>query len=280
MTGNAAICIVSYNTRELLRACLDAIQHQGARETVVVDNASADGSAEMLQREFPWVRAILNQQNAGYAVAVNQAIRATSAPAAFLLNADTVPAPDALRRLLAYRARHPEAAVIGPRIVNLDGSLQPSCYPEPTPLQLLLDSSGLSRVMPRLPLVRDLSLRWWRHDRPRRVPWLLGAALLIERDVFDSLDGFDERFPLYYEETDFCRRVREAGWQVQFAPVTTVHHAGGASSSGRPKEALRRWEQGVRIYYKKHYGPVRQAQLEATLASIRLARQTRQRLSS
>ncbi len=267
-----AACIVSYNSRDHLRRCLAALGGQGLAQLVVVDNASTDGTIEMLGTEFPQVRAILNGRNRGYGPAANQGIRETTTPYALLLNPDTVSEPGTVSQLAAYAKRHPEAAVIGPRIVNPDGTLQPSCYPEPTPLNVLIDSSGLSPLLARLPGAGRLSVRWWDHRRPRRVRWLLGAALLIERETFDRLGGFDEQFPLYYEETDYCARCWAFGREVHFAPFATVAHVGGGSSPDAPDGVWRRWQTGARRYYRKHYGKLRLLQLEVVLRLVGGAR--------
>jgi hypothetical protein len=274
-TPDVDICVVSFNARDHLRTCLDSVRDQGASQVVVVENASEDGSLEMLRAEFPWVRIIENDRNVGYATAANQAIEATHSPTVLLLNCDTILPPAALPRLDAYRRRHPEAAVIGPRLRSLDGSIQPSCYSEPTPVQLLLEASMLGRIMPRVPVLRRLSVRWWPHDRARRVDWLLGAALLIDRAAFEAAGRFDESFPLYYEEVDLCARLRALGREIHFAPVADVAHVGGGSSVAARDVAMLRWFAGTRIYYRKHYGPVRRLQLEVfmrCLAGARLLR--------
>lgn len=275
---DVTICIVSYNAREHLRACLASAREQGARQVVVVENASSDGSLEMLRCEFPWVGVIENDGNRGYGVAANQAVEATDTPAVLLLNCDTILPPNALRRLDEYRGRHPEAAAVGPRLRNVDGSLQATCYPEPTPGHLMLEASMLGKLMPNFPGLRRLSVRWWAHDRPRRVDWLLGAALLIDRAAFEVAGRFDESFPLYYEEVDLCARLRGLGWEIHFAPVADIVHVGGGSSVAARDTAMLRWVEGTRRYYRKHYGSLRRAQLEAFLRALALVRLSRDAL--
>lgn len=277
-SADSAICVVSYNAREHLRACLESARKQGASQVVVVENASSDGSLEMLRAEFPWVRVIENDSNRGYGVAANQAIDATDSPTVLLLNCDTILSPGALRRLDDYRQRHPEAAVIGPRLRNLDDSIQPSCYPAPTPAHLMLEASMLGKVMPRVPVLRRLSVRWWAHDRPRRVDWLLGAALLIDKTAFEAAGRFDKSFPLYYEEVDLCARLRDLGWEIHFAPLADVVHVGGGSSVAARDAVMLHWVEGTRRYYRKHYGQVRHVQLEAFMRALALARLTRDAL--
>src|SRR5262249_11131009 len=147
-----------------------------------------------------------------------------------LLNSDTLLAPGALAALAQYLDAHPRAAIAGPRLRNADGSLQPSCHPFLGTMQSFLEKSVVARALARLPVVRDHYLLVnSSHAAPRVVPWVLGAALAIRRSAFDQVGGFDESFFLYAEEVDLCYRLKAAGWEVHFAPVTDVVHVGGAS---------------------------------------------------
>ena len=228
--GRIAIVIVNYNTREFLRACLATVYSEAPREVVVVDNASSDGSVEMVQAECSRVRLHANKSNVGYGAAANQGIASCRAEYVLLLNSDTLLLPGSLETLTTYLDRYPQAAVVGPRLVNADGTLQPSCFPFPGTLTWFLDNDDVAWLVRRVPLLQKHLLRTWSHNCGRVVPWVKGAALAIRRSPFESVGGFDESFFLYFEETDLCYRLKSAGWQIHFAPQATITHVGEAST--------------------------------------------------
>ena len=199
--------VVSYDTREHLPACLAALEHEGASETLVVDNASPDGSAALVRERFPSVTLIANDTNVGYGAAANQALAACSAEYVLLLNGDAVPEPGTLAALARYLDEHPEAGVVGPLLRYPDGRLQPSCYPFLTPVNVLLVMSGVNGVIGRIPLLRARHLPTSPHRRAGPVPWVKGAALAVRKVAFESVGGFDESFFLYSEEQDLCYRL-------------------------------------------------------------------------
>jgi N-acetylglucosaminyl-diphospho-decaprenol L-rhamnosyltransferase len=277
-TPPIGVAVITYETRDLLRECLASVRAEGPSEVVVVDNASTDGSAEMVRREFPEARLQVNAENCGYGPGCNQAMALCRSPYVLLLNSDTRLEPGTLRRLARYLDENPRAAVAGPRLANPDGSLQASCFPFLGTLRMAVEKST-GRLLARVPAVRE---RWLLshgpHDRPRRVPWLLGAALVFRREAFDAVGGFDPAFFMYAEEVDLCRRLQAAGWEVHFAPVATVAHVGGASTRQvRVAMAVRR-VQGARLFYRRHYSPARVAVLEGLIRAAMLARLGRDRL--
>jgi GT2 family glycosyltransferase len=271
-----AVVIVSYNTRELLRSCLASVVAEDPEEVVVVDNASTDGSAQMVRDEFPKVSLLANEQNTGYGAAANQGFAACASDYVLLLNSDTRLQPGALLPLTEYLDRHPRAAVVGPRLVEPDGTLQPSAYSFPTPFNLFLEESGLFRVGRLIPRVRNRYLRTWPHDYAREVPWVLGGVMAIRRRAFDQVGGFDETIFMYQEDIDLCYRLHQAGWQVHFAPVATVVHVGGASSKQEWAQMRTHWLESTRYFYRRHYrSSLRQLQLTLlmkTIFSVRLLR--------
>ena len=225
-----SMAIVSFNTRDLVAQCVTSALAAHPGQVIVVDNASQDATVEMLHAEFPGVTVIANDVNRGYGAAANQAVAASCAPAVLLLNSDTVVAPDCVATLAGYLAAHPSVAVVGPRLANADGSLQRSTYPFPSAADMVLGETGLHRLVRRIPGLRERFLRTWRHDVARPVPWVLGAALAIRRAPFELVGGFDESYFLYSEEVDLCRRLKTAGFETHYAPVTTVVHYGGEST--------------------------------------------------
>ena len=181
-----AVGVISWNTRDLLRECLETVLAQAPTEVVVIDNGSTDGSPAMVRRLFPSLQVKVNPENPGFGAAANQAFAATTAPYLLLLNSDTQLRPDALRALAEYMGQHPSVAVVGPRLLHPDGRLQSSCAAFPHPWLPLVKSKGLTRVIGRIPVLRDHVLDTWTHDRPRKVPWVVGAALAIRREAFEG----------------------------------------------------------------------------------------------
>jgi GT2 family glycosyltransferase len=251
-----AVAIISWNTRDLLRACLVTVTAEGPREVVVIDNGSSDGSPEMVRREYPSVRIEVNPNNPGFGTAANQAFALTRAPFVLLLNSDTRIRAGALAALEGYLSSHPAVGVLGPRLVHPDGRLQSSCSSFPSPLVPLVKSKRLTRLIGRVPLVRDQVLDTWRHDRARRVPWVVGAAFAIRREAFQAVGGFDESFHMYFEEPDLCRRMLNAGWETHFAPVTDIVHVEGASTQQRRHDMLWEWAVSYAHYNERHFSGV------------------------
>jgi GT2 family glycosyltransferase len=278
-----AVVLVSRDTRDLLLAALASVRGDGATEVVVVDNASTDGSAEAVRRAFPEVGVLESPDNDGYGAAANRGIAACSAPCVLLLNSDVEVRPGALRALAGHLEHNPRAGLAGPRLENPDGTLQRSCF----------DFLGTARLaIEKTPLGRWLG-RWSIHygpcDRPRTVPWVLGAALALRRSAFEAVGGFDPAFFLYGEEVDLCYRLWQAGWEVHYAPVATVTHVGGASTAAmRPEMEVQRVG-SARLFYRRHYPPARAALLDALIRTamrlrwmrdslrLRLARDDRRR---
>lgn len=276
-------CIVSCNTHNLLRACLDSLAVNPPDAVIVVDNNSSDGTVEMLRRDYPHVTLCLNARNLGYGAAANQAIAMSGTDHVLLLNSDTRVAPDALSRLRDVLDQQADVAIVGPRLCNDDGSLQPSCFHFPTPLEVFLDVANAARVIRRIPRLRDMYLRSWMHAEMREVDWVSGAALAIRRRAFDAVHGFDPAFVFYYEEADLCYRMRQAGWRVCFAPAASVTHIGGGSSKGlqgrgRPAELTVQLYAGLAHFYRQHYSPAARLALAGLLEAIAMLRYIRDRL--
>ena len=227
------VAVVSWNTRELLRDCLTALREdadQGLADIWVLDNASSDGSAELVRSEFPWVQLIDSSENLGFGPAVNRIAAQTSSPWIAPANADIRVTPGAVRALLAAGRHHPEAGVIAPRLILPDGSTQHSVYPFPTVPFALAYTTGLTRMS------RRLASRWaidqgFDHDEAREVGWAVGALLLIRRGAWEHVGGFDEQQWMYAEDLDLGWRLRRAGWKARYAPEARVFHAESAATS-------------------------------------------------
>jgi len=224
-----AVVIVSWNTRELLEACLGSIEasEQFERlEVVVVDNASTDGSVEMVGARFPSVRVIANAENFGFAAAINQGFYATVAPLVVLLNSDTQIAPDAVQQLELALDRDPRLGAVGPRLVGPDGGLQPSCTRAPTAWREAVHVLRLETFIYGL----NYPVSKWQVQTPVDVDVIQGASLMVRREVVDAVGGMDEGYFMYSEETEWCERIRSDGWRLAWVPSAIVVHLGGGST--------------------------------------------------
>ncbi|MEA2562774.1 MAG: hypothetical protein QOH06_4278 [Acidobacteriota bacterium] len=270
-----AAVVVNYNTRDLLRSCLESIRGEGLPEVVVVDNASTDGSPEMVQSEFPEVRLIANRHNPGYGGGANQGIAACTAPYVLLLNSDTFLDRGAPAQLAAWLDRHPRAAIAGPRLLNPDGTLQSSCFPYLTPFNVLVLNTWLNRPARALPRFRPT----WRGTPSRNGHWVKGAALAIRREAFAAVGGFDESYFMYAEELDLCYRLHGAGWEIHYTPEATVVHVEGASTEQDRHAMAERLFVSLEQFYLQHY-PERLPRLRRVVKAVMLERIARDRWKS
>lgn len=235
LSRDLSVVIVNWNTLAMLRDCLASVRAsvragvgELAAEVIVVDNASEDGSAAMVEAEFPEVRLIRNAENRGFAAANNQGFAVARGRHVLLLNSDTIVHGDVLARSVAWLDAHPHAGAMGCRVLNSDGSVQLTCSMYPTVLNQLLQASGLWKLRRPRFFGRFLMTDWAR-DSERVVDTISGCYLLVRRRVIDAVGPLDEAFFFFGEETDWCRRMRDAGWQLVFAPVGEITHHGSAS---------------------------------------------------
>ena len=228
-----SVVIVSWNVHDLLAQALSSLyrhaEHLDPLEVIVVDNASQDGSAEMVAREFPEVHLIANRDNRGFTGGNNQGLTAASGDYVLLLNSDAEVRPGALQALVSYLDEHPDTGMVGPHLLNADGSTQSSRRRFPTLPVLFLESTWLQGLLPRSALAR-----YYAQDLPdtreQDVDWITGAAMLVRREAVDQVGMFDEGYFMYSEELDWCRRFREAGWRIAYTPRSEIIHYGGKSS--------------------------------------------------
>lgn len=270
-----SIVIVNWNTRDLLRACLASLSDAARRiacEIIVVDNASTDGSAEMVRTAFPHVRLMALPENVGFARANNLGFAHAQGRYFLLLNPDTWLPPGALDEMTALMDRMPDVGILGPRLLNADGSLQPSCSRFPTLLNIALDCWGVSRIAPRNRVLARFKMTWWAHDTARDVDQPSGACLLVRREAWDDAGPLDERFFMYFEEVDFCWRVRQAGWRIRFTPMPQITHYGGQSSLQNLDARIAQRYASLVSFFRKQYGPLTTWVLCAAIAPAALAR--------
>jgi hypothetical protein len=259
------LAIVNFNSGAHLDACLASVAAE-LRDVdwtaIVVDNASSDDSAERVERAAPGrVRLMRNEVNRGFGAAVNQAARAHQAPLLWLLNPDSRVEPGAFAALRATLDRHPECAVAAPQLLNDDGTTQESARGEPTAWTGLFGRHGLlTKLFPGAVAARR-NLRAAQivatGVESAEIDWAMGASLLVRREVFDRVGGFDERFFLYWEDADLCRRLRNLGLVIRFVPRARVAHVGAASSRSASRLAGRAFHRSAYLYYTTHTVPSR-----------------------
>jgi GT2 family glycosyltransferase len=250
-----SVIIVSYNTCDMTLKCLADLYAELntiRAEVFVVDNASADRSVEAIRTNFPDVHVIANTQNRGFGAANNQALKTARGEFLLLLNSDAFIKPGAIAALIGALRQDPKAGAVGPRLLNRDGSLQISCFRFPSPFRAWVENLWISTAFPHHPIIGDY--RRWPHDAPRVVDWVIGACLLVRREVYEKVGGFDERFFMYAEETDWQRRIRDAGWTIVFTPAAQVIHLGGISGAGEKPRINRHFFQSLDYYERQHHG--------------------------
>ena len=259
-----SVVVVTYRSREHILATLRSLEPGMTPsdpsapaftwECVVVDNDSHDGTPEVVEREATFARLVRTGANLGYAKAVNRGIAETSGNHVLVLNPDCEWRPGAIDGLMRYAEAHPRCGIAAPRIVNTDGSLEYSARSYPSPFAFLFNRySLLSRVWPGNPWTRRYLLSDWDHASPRSVDWVSGAAMLARRAAIAEVGGMDETYFMFNEDVDWCRRMNEAGWTVDYAPpAETVHHI-GASKGEVSNRVIRERHRGMLYYYRKHH---------------------------
>jgi len=278
-----SIVVVNWNTRALVARCLGSVRRTARDlgvEILVVDNASTDGSPELISEAFPEVCLLPQCENLGFARAVNAALRVATGTLVLLLNSDTLVPPGALARCVSALEEDPGVDVLGCRLVGEDGRVQSSCGLFPSLRTLWWQNAfsvvfrllgprpvrGLSRLtgIPVMPVKALVPL--WDPHRSADVDWVSGAFLLTRREVFDRVGGMDEAFWLFGEDIDWCRRVRLSGGRVRYFGGAEVMHVGGGSTAERVESDLRHYRASVRLY-RKHHGRFQAAVYRSVLAA-------------
>jgi hypothetical protein len=248
---SVSVVIVSYNTRDELLRCLRSLTPVAViSETIVVDNASSDGSVEAARAAFPSVRVIASQENLGFSRANNVGLAEARAPYVLVLNSDAELRPGAVEALAAVLDTRPDVAVVGPRTLNADGSVQVSFGPALTLLSELRQRRLVRGVRQRDPAVlREVEAAALVEQEPA---WVSASCLLARRTALDAIGGFDEGFFLYEEDVDLCVRLRAAGWSIVFTPTAEVLHHLGRSMERTPWRARLEYHRSHLRYYRKH----------------------------
>ena len=276
-TIDLSLIIVNWNTRDLLRDCLSSARSgfgELAGELIVIDNASSDGSARMITEEFPDVRLIANNDNRGFAAANNQGLRVSRGRYVLLLNPDTVVLDDVLSRTVEWADGHADAGVVGCQVLESATTVQRTCFRFPSPLNTLMWVSGLSGRFPRSRLAGRAAYGPWVRHECREVDVVSGMFMLVRREALDQVGLMDEGYFVFTDETDWCRRFRDAGWRCVFAPVGRILHVDGGSKS-TDQVSVRMYvemQKGILRFHRKHLGLAGWAMAKALFAGSMAAR--------
>jgi GT2 family glycosyltransferase len=252
-----SIIIVNWNTRDILRECLQSVYKNIPSlefEVIVVDNASSDSSPAMIKTQFPQVILVENLKNKGFAAANNHGMTVAKGRYVLLLNSDTVVLDNAIVKTFAFADSHSEAAVIGCRVLNPNRTLQPTCFMFPSLLNIFLGSTYLYKLFPKSKFFGREQMTWWDRSDMREVDVVDGCFMLVRREAIDQVGLMDERFFMYGEETDWCYRFKQAGWKVMFTPQAEIIHLGGQSSKQIRAKMLVQLRLSILHFISKHYG--------------------------
>lgn len=255
-----SIIIVTWNSQDFIRNCLDSIFLLGDRvswEIIVVDNDSSDETAKIVREFYPAVNLIENKRNLGYAKANNQGIEGAQGRYVLLLNPDTQLTENSLSSMYEFMERNPREGALGPKLLNPDKSTQPSCREFPRFSNLIWEFTGLSRVFPTSRIFGRWRMGYFAFDRPREVDQPMGSCLMLRKGTLDEVGLFDEEFAMFFNDVDLCYRIKNAGWKIYFHPDAQVIHHKGASTRKVKRKMI--WLSHLAFYkfFKKHRkGPV------------------------
>jgi GT2 family glycosyltransferase len=263
---DVSIVIVNWNTRDLLKDCLESIlaPRRGGdadssrsssllAETIVVDNASEDGSAEMVAARFPEARLIASLENLGWAKGNNVGARAATGRYIFLLNPDTVLKPDSVEILARFMDGHPDAGACAPKLLNPDGTTQRSIRRFPEPSSMVWEILGFGKLFPRSRRFGAYRMTDFDYDRTAEVEQPMGAALFIRREAWGGAGEIDERFPIFFNDVDWCYRAVQEGWKIYFVPDSEIVHLGGSGTGQVKPRMIVESHRSFARYYDKHY---------------------------
>jgi GT2 family glycosyltransferase len=253
-----SVIVVSYNTRALLRDCLHSVYREGSQlnlEVFVVDNHSLDGSREMVERQFPEVQLICNQVNVGYSTANNQALRICRGTFILLLNSDTVVHPGVFDATIAHMQQHRDIGALTCKVMLTTGQLDLACRRTfPTPMVAFWRIVGLSRLFPHSRFFAKYNLTFLDENKTYDVDAVMGAFMLLRRDVFLEVGLLDEQFFMYGEDLDWCYRIRQAGYRIVYYPeVSILHYKGASSNRRRPPNMVKEFHRAMDLFYRKYF---------------------------
>jgi GT2 family glycosyltransferase len=252
-----SVILVSWNARDYLRDCLTSLRKTAGQlviEVIVVDNASTDGSPDMVAEEFPEVTLIRSRENLGFAGGNNLGLKHASHSYLALINSDVIVHPDCLDHLVSFLESHQEVGLVGPKVLGGDGRLQRTCRRLPNLWNTTCRMLALDSLFSHWPLFSGREMRHWSHDNQADVEVLSGCFWMARRNAVEEVGGLDERFFFYAEDVDWCKRFWEKGWKVTFVPQATATHFGGASSANAPLRYSVEMLRANLAYWRKHRG--------------------------
>ncbi len=255
MKADVSIIIVSWNSFEITRQCLKSVYEQTQNivfEVIAVDNASSDGSCEMIKKEFPQVRLICNTENKGFAAANNQGIKKADGEFILLLNSDTIILNNAIEKTIIEARRNPGAAIIGCKVLNPDMTLQSSFFRFPSLTNLFIAAMHLDSLFPENTFFGRERYARINLQNTTEVDVITGCFMLVRKEAINQTGLLDERFFMYAEETDWCLRFKKHGWKVLYAPVGEIIHLGGVSSKKNKDSMALQLKGSILLFIKKH----------------------------
>ncbi|CAH0121702.1 N-acetylglucosaminyl-diphospho-decaprenol L-rhamnosyltransferase [Paenibacillus sp. CECT 9249] len=254
---DVSILIVSYNTCKLTLDCLQSVyasETQYSYEVIVIDNDSKDDSVRQIEQCYPQARLIRNEENTGFAKANNQGMEIAQGRYVLLLNSDTVIQPDTLEIMLSFMDSRPDVGASGCKVILPDGSLDKACKRGfPTPSASFYYAFGFSKLFPNNPRFNQYQLGYLSPDEEYEIDCLVGAFMLVRKETIDEVGMLDETFFMYAEDTDWCYRIKQAGWKNYYYPRTTIMHYKRASSRNEPLRITYEFHRSMVIFYNKHY---------------------------
>lgn len=254
---DVSILIVSYNTCKLTLDCLQSVyasETQYSYEVIVIDNDSKDDSVRHIEQCYPQATLIRNEENTGFAKANNQGMEIAQGRYVLLLNSDTVIQPDTLEIMLSFMDSRPDVGASGCKVILPDGSLDKACKRGfPTPSASFYYAFGFSKLFPNNPRFNQYQLGYLSPDEEYEIDCLVGAFMLVRKETIDEVGMLDETFFMYAEDTDWCYRIKQAGWKNYYYPRTTIMHYKRASSRNKPLKITYEFHRSMVIFYNKHY---------------------------
>ncbi len=253
-----SICIVTFQARDYLKDCLHSIADSTNLvdfEIVVVDQNSQDGTIDMLLQEFPEIQLIQTPWNEGFTRPMNQAMQTAQGKYIALLNPDTLIHPTAFENLCSFLDTHPQVGIVGPKVLNPNGTLQYPCRRgDARPWPVISYFSGLSKLFPDKAFFNGYLLKHLDEDQTYPVDGVSGSCMVVRRDLVEQIGYLDELFFAYQEDADYCLRARKAGWQVHYYPEAQITHFGGQGGSRvQPYRSILSWHKSYFLYYRKHF---------------------------
>jgi GT2 family glycosyltransferase len=267
---DVSVCIVNWNTKDMLANCINSLLDKTcgiSYEIIIVDNNSADGSAEMIRHCFPQCKLVDSKQNLGFARGNNLGFREATGKYILFLNPDTILITNAVYGMFMFLEAHDDVGAVGSKLLNQDKTIQFTCARTyPTLLNQLSDLMMLNRLFPKSSLFSTIEMSYWDHNNSQYVDCLSGACLFVRKSLIEMLNGFDENIFMYAEEVDLCFRIKKAGWKLYYLANEEIYHLDGASSKKRSEKyfSVILQRQSNFYYFLKHFG-IFQAQLYRTI---------------